>query len=178
MDDGAFFFEPELDSGVFAAANQGDAGALAARARYAVAADVAAVVDLTGSVARLGIAGSPVELSDDKQAVLMAWMQEVETRVVRSTPPKLALAFGSHELLVIPIHSPAALVGVIAVSLPCAVRRPATVLEALAAEWALTLEAAERRSSRVARARSEAETEPAPPPEAEIEYAVIHAGRW
>mgnify|MGYP003465911149 FL=1 len=177
MDDGSFYFEPELDSGVFAR-QQGDAASLAARARYAVDCEVAAVVDLTGAVAKLGVSGSPLELSDEKQAVLMAWLQEVDSRALRPTPPRLALAFGCHELLVVPIWSPVALVGVIAVSTPAAVRRPATILEALAAEWALTLEEEERRSSRVERARSECETERAPAPESELDYAVIHAGRW
>jgi hypothetical protein len=184
MDESSFYFEPELDSGVFASAARGGATTLAARARHAAASDVAAVLDLSGSVAKLGISGSPFELSDEKQAVLMAWLQEVEARVVRPTPPKLALAFGCHELLVVPIQSPAGLVGVLAVSLPCGVRRAANALETLAAEWALTLEAAERRSSRVQRLRADADTQPAPAldavdaPDAEISYAVVQAGRW
>jgi hypothetical protein len=179
MDENSFYFEPELDSGVFAAATRGGPAVLAERARFAVGADVAAVLDLSGSVAKLGVAGSPFELGDEKEAVLMAWLQEVESLVVRPTPPKLALAFGCHELLVVPIQSPAGLVGVVAVSLPCAVRRAANALDVLAAEWALTLEAAERRSSRAARMRSEADTVPAPAGDAtDTEYPVRQVGRW
>jgi hypothetical protein len=177
MDDGSFFFEPELDSGVFASAASTGAAALAARARYAVGAEVAAVLDLSSGVARLAVAGSPLELSDEKEVVLMAWLQEVEAMVVRNTPPKLALVFGCHELLVVPIRSPGGLVGVAAVSLPCGVRRAVQVLETLAAEWALTLEAEERRSSQSALVRSEMDTTPAPP-DLDIGYAVVHADRW
>lgn len=180
MDESSFYYgpEPELDSGVFAAAARSGTVALAERARYAVGSEVGVLLDLTGGVARLGVSGSPVELTDEKQAVLMAWLQEVEAVVVRTTPPKLALAFGCHELLVLPIQSPAGLVGVAAVSLPFGVRRAVQVLEGLAAEWALTLEAEERRSSRVMRSRSEADTTPAPPPPEEIAFAVVHSGRW
>ncbi|GMV11970.1 MAG: hypothetical protein HS104_38545 [Polyangiaceae bacterium] len=179
MDEQNFYFEPELDSGVYPSAAESGLLALAERARYTVGSEVGAVLDLTGKVAKLAVAGSPVELGDVKEAVLMAWLQEVDAMVVRPTPPKLALAFGCHELLVVPIQSPAGLVGVAAVSLPCGVRRAAQLLERLAAEWALTLEAEERRSSQVLPARAEADTTPAPPaPELDIEYAVVHAGRW
>lgn len=178
MDEGNFYFEPELDSGVHSSAVLGGAASLAVRARYSLGCEVAAVLDLSSGVARLGISGSPVELSEEKEAVLMAWLQEVEALVVRATPPKLALAFGCHELLVVPIQSPAGLVGVVAVSLPCKVRRAAHTLATLAAEWALTLEAEERRSSRVVRMGSEADTTPAPALAEELEYAVVHAGRW
>lgn len=177
MDEQNFFYEPELDSGVFPSAAESGLLALAERARYTAGSEVGAVLDLSGKVAKLAVAGSPVELCEVKEAVLMAWLQEVDAMVVRPTPPKLALAFGCHELLVVPIQSPAGLVGVAAVSLPCGVRRAAQVLERLAAEWALTLEAEERRSSQVQHARAAADTTPAPP-ELDIEYAVVHAGRW
>ncbi|MBK7583892.1 MAG: hypothetical protein IPI67_27320 [Myxococcales bacterium] len=203
MDESSFYFEPDLNSGVFESADPADLTAIAERVRYAAGSEVAAVLDLSGSVARLALVGSPVELSDEKEAVLMAWLQEAAGVVVRPTPPKLALAFGCHELLVVPIESPAALLGAVAVSLPTSVRRASSVLASLAAECALTLEAAERRSSHVARARSECPTEPAPAahppapasgthrrrllhdtdraPAQHCEppaFRVVHAGRW
>lgn len=178
MDEGSFYFEPELDSGVFASAQASGLAALASRARYTLGADAAAVLDVSGREAKLAVAGSPIELSDEKEAVLMAWLQEVEAMVVRTTPPKLALVFGCHELLVSPIRSPAGPVGAVAVTLPCKVRRAPQVLEGLAAEWALTLEAAERRSTQASLVRSEADTTPAPAPAAPFEYQTLHAGRW
>ncbi len=185
MDDGSFYFEPEVDSGVFPRLVRTEAEARAAHARAVALSDVAVMLDLAGREATLGVVGSPIELSDEKQAVLMAWLQEVEGRAVRPTPPKLALAFGCHELFVLPVQSPATVLGVLAVTLPCFARRAAFALETLAAEFALELEARERTALRTKFERSQADTLPAPawtvraPPRLDVpEPRVLRAGRW
>ena len=45
--------------------------------------------------------GALLECTGEKETVLMAWLQEVDAFTVRLTPPKLALVFGSLEILVV-----------------------------------------------------------------------------
>jgi hypothetical protein len=163
VNDDSFYFEPELPSGVFARAPRTRLEHLAERVRALVGSEVGAVLDLTSDQAELGVHGALLECSGDKETVLMAWLQELDAFTVRYTPPKLALVFGCLEILVVPMHTPARLVGVLAVSLPTQARRAVSKLGALAAELALELEIAERRACRVTVRSSDALTEPSPP---------------
>lgn len=164
LDDGSFFFEPELSSGVFARAPRTELEHIAESARRRVGSEVAAMLDLSGDWAKLAVQGSLLECSGDKEVVLMAWLQEADTIQLRRTPPKLLLLFGCLEVLVVPIQSPARLLGVLAVAWPTDSRRPLGELSSFAAELALELEAADRRSLHRAASRNEAATEPAPAP--------------
>ena len=164
VDDGSFFFEPELASGVFARAPRTELEHIAESVRRRVGSEVAAVLNLSSEWAKLAVQGSLIECAGDKEVVLMAWLQEADSIALRRTPPKLLLLFGCLEVLVVPIQSPARLLGVLAVSWPTEERRPLTELSSLAAELALELEAVDRRSLRQAESRHEARTEPAPAP--------------
>jgi hypothetical protein len=163
VDDESFDFEPDLPSGVFARDPRTRLEFLAERVRALVGAEVGAVLDLSSDVAELGVHGALLECTGEKETVLMTWLQEVEAFTVRLTPPKLALVFGSLEILVVPVRTPARLVGVLAVSLPTMARRTVSKLGALASELALTLEFDERRARRATLRVTDAPTEPAPP---------------
>ena len=164
VDDGSFFFEPELASGVYARAPRSTLERIAESARRRVRSEVAAVLDLSSDWATVAVMGSLLECSGEKEVVLMAWLQEADTLSLRRTPPKLLLVFGCLEVLVVPIQSPARLLGVLAVSWPAEARRPMSELSSFAAELALELEAADRRSLHRAAASNETRTEPAPAP--------------
>jgi hypothetical protein len=163
--DRAFCFDGEPISGVF----ESDQGLerrlerVARRARDLVGAEVVAVLDLSAEYAETALAGELLECTPEKEALLISWLQEVETTAIRKTPPKLLLVFGSLDILVVPIQTPARALGAIAVSLPTSAPRTIQKLDAFAAETALDFESQDRNDARRTLRASEVPTEPAPP---------------
>ncbi len=131
--------------------------------RQAAGSDVAVVLDLSGPVGCLAISGAPIECTPEKEALLMAWIQESDDSEMRPTPPKLLMLFGCLDILVVPIQTPATRLGAIAVSLPLESRHATRVVEAMAAEIALEMEGEDRRACRERLRASDGRTEPAPP---------------
>jgi hypothetical protein len=154
---------PEPVSGIFPAepARQPRLERVLRRVRRELDVEVAAVLDLSGETAELCIDGALLELTPQKEALLMLWMQELETARVRSTPPKLLLVFGCLDVLCVPIQTPAGRWGAFAVSLTRRVLRSIGTLERIAAETALEMEASMRVVS--TESTTEIPTLPAPP---------------
>lgn len=162
---GSFQRQPEPVSGVYPVqdARQGRLERIADFIRRDLGVEVAAVLDVRDAEARVALRGALLDCTPEKEAVLMLWMQEVETARVRRTPPKLLLVFGCLEVLVVPIETPAQRLGVLAVSLTRRAMRAIGELSSLAAELALMMEHEARKPPRAQRESVEIPTLPAPP---------------
>src|SRR5262249_15913072 len=133
--DESFRFDSQPTSGVFGSpALRRKLEEMAHRVRDAVGAEVVPLLDLSNQFPETALAGELLECTAEKEAVLISWLQEVDTTAIRRTPPKLLLVFGSLDILVVPIVTPARQLGSIAVSLPTSTPRTIQKLDAFAAE--------------------------------------------
>ncbi|HMR06421.1 MAG TPA: hypothetical protein PKA88_11595 [Polyangiaceae bacterium] len=105
---------------------------------------VVVVLDLSTREAMPIVAGPAPVPDSDEEALMSLWLQHGDSTALRSVPPRLREILPADKALVMPLLTPGGAVGVLAMSPPCVHRRVLRKIEALASDFAVTLEASER----------------------------------
>jgi hypothetical protein len=105
---------------------------------------VVVMLDLSTREAMPIVAGPAPVPDSDEEALMTLWLQHGDATALRSVPPRLREILPAEKALVMPLLTPGGAVGVLAISPPCIHRRVLRQVEALASDFAITLEASER----------------------------------